>query len=148
MNEILESYMHAQLLSRVRLFATLWTVACQVPLSMEFPGKNTRVGCHFLLQEIFLTQGLKLHLFKSPTLAGGFFTTSTTWKPEQEWAGRKPSLLLPTSLLGDNSPWISSISTRLASRSAAYLHHGLFFQGLRSVVSPSRAKDMWAYHLV
>ena len=24
----------------------------------NFPGKNTRVGCHFLLQGIFLTQGL------------------------------------------------------------------------------------------
>ena len=23
----------------------------------HFPGKNTRVGCHFLLQAIFLTQG-------------------------------------------------------------------------------------------
>ena len=39
-----------------------WTVADQDPLSMEFSGKNTRVGCHFLLQEIFLTQGLNLHL--------------------------------------------------------------------------------------
>ena len=31
----------------------------------DFPGKNTGVGCHFLLQQIFLTQGLKpclLHL--------------------------------------------------------------------------------------
>ena len=30
-----------------------------------FPGKNTGAGCHFLLQGIFLTQGLKpclLHL--------------------------------------------------------------------------------------
>ena len=27
-----------------------------------FPGKNTGVGCHFLLQEIFSTQGLNLHL--------------------------------------------------------------------------------------
>ena len=27
-----------------------------------FPGKNTRVGCHFLLQEIFLTQALNLGL--------------------------------------------------------------------------------------
>ena len=26
------------------------------------PGKNTRLGCHFLLQEIFLTQGLNLGL--------------------------------------------------------------------------------------
>ena len=37
-------------LSRVQLFATLWTVACQASLSMEFPGKNTGAGCHFLLQ--------------------------------------------------------------------------------------------------
>ena len=52
--------------SRVRLFATpSWTVAHQAPLSMGSPGKNTGVGCHFLLQGIFLTQGLNpglLHL--------------------------------------------------------------------------------------
>ena len=36
---------------------TPWTVACQAPLSMEFLRKNTEVGCHFLLQGIFLTQG-------------------------------------------------------------------------------------------
>ena len=28
----------------------------------DSPGKNTGVGCHFLLQEIFLTQGLNLIL--------------------------------------------------------------------------------------
>ena len=28
----------------------------------DFPGKNTGVGCHFLLQEIFLTQGSNLCL--------------------------------------------------------------------------------------
>ena len=28
----------------------------------SFPGKNTRVGCHFLCQGIFLTQGLSLRL--------------------------------------------------------------------------------------
>ena len=28
----------------------------------NFPGKNTGVGYHFLLQGIFLTQGLNLHL--------------------------------------------------------------------------------------
>ena len=33
----------------VCLFVTLWTVDCQAPLSMEFPGKNAGVGCHFLL---------------------------------------------------------------------------------------------------
>ena len=28
----------------------------------DFPSKNTGVGCHFLLQGIFLIQGLNLHL--------------------------------------------------------------------------------------
>ena len=28
----------------------------------DFPGKNTGVGCHALLQGIFLTQGWNLHL--------------------------------------------------------------------------------------
>ena len=37
-------------LSRVQLFATPWTVAYHAPLSMKLPGKNTGVGCHFLLQ--------------------------------------------------------------------------------------------------
>ena len=51
-----------QLLSRVQLFATPWTVAHRAPLSTEFSGKNTGVGCHFLLQGIFLTQGSNLRL--------------------------------------------------------------------------------------
>ena len=45
-------------LSGVRLFVTPWTVAYQAPLSWDFPGKSTGVGCHCLLQGIFLTQGL------------------------------------------------------------------------------------------
>ena len=32
-------------------------VAARFPCSSAFPGKNTGVGCHFLLQEIFPTQG-------------------------------------------------------------------------------------------
>ena len=37
-------------------FVTLWTLAHEAPLSMGFPGKSTGVGCHSLLQAIFLTQ--------------------------------------------------------------------------------------------
>ena len=37
--------------------ATPRTVAQWAPPSMGFPDKNTGVGCHFLLQGIFLTQG-------------------------------------------------------------------------------------------
>ena len=36
---------------------TPWTVTCQAPLSLGFPIKNTGVGCNFLLQGIFPTQG-------------------------------------------------------------------------------------------
>ena len=45
----------ARVLSRfscVQLCATLWTAACQAPLSMGFSVKNTEVGCHALLQGI------------------------------------------------------------------------------------------------
>ena len=46
----------------VQLFVTSCIVIHQVPLSMGFSGKNTGVGCHFLLWGIFLTQGLNLSL--------------------------------------------------------------------------------------
>ena len=46
----------------VWLFVIPWSVSCQAPCPWNFPGKNIGVGCHFLLQGIFLTQGLNLHL--------------------------------------------------------------------------------------
>ena len=49
-------------LSRVWLFAAPWTIAHQAPLSMDFPGESTGVGCHLLLRGIFLTQGWNLGL--------------------------------------------------------------------------------------
>ena len=48
--------------SRIWLFATLWTVACQVSLSTEFFRQEYWRGCHALLQGIFLTQGSNLCL--------------------------------------------------------------------------------------
>ena len=39
------------------LFTTPQIVACQVLCPWAFPGKNTGLGCHFLLQGIFPTQG-------------------------------------------------------------------------------------------
>ena len=50
------------MLNHIQLFATPLMVAHQDPLSWDSPGKNTGVGCHALLQGIFPTQGLKLHL--------------------------------------------------------------------------------------
>ena len=43
----------------------LWPHGLQptsLPCPWDSPGKNTGVGCHFLLQGIFLTQGLNLDL--------------------------------------------------------------------------------------
>ena len=57
-------------------FVTLWAVACQVPLSMGLPEKNTGVGCHFPLQGILPTQGVSL----SPAVADKFFTSEPPGK--------------------------------------------------------------------
>ena len=65
-------------LSLIQLVAIPWTVANQAPLSIGFPGKNTGVGCHFLLQGIFLNPGGKP---ASPAMAGGFFTAEPPGKP-------------------------------------------------------------------
>ena len=43
--------------SCVWLFVTLYTVACQAPLSMGLSSKNTGEGCHVPFQGIFPTQG-------------------------------------------------------------------------------------------
>ena len=48
--------------SCVWLLVTLWTVACQIPLSIGFPSMNTGVGCRALLQGVFPTQRSNPHL--------------------------------------------------------------------------------------
>ena len=49
-------------LSRAWLLVTPWTAAHQAPLSTDFPGKNTGVGCHAFIEGIFPTQRSNLHL--------------------------------------------------------------------------------------
>ena len=57
------SWSEVKSLSRVRLFATPWTVAYHSwDIPWDFPGKSTGVGCHFLLQGIFPIQGSNLGL--------------------------------------------------------------------------------------
>ena len=51
---------HWRLDPRLCVLGCVWL--CQAPLSMDSPGKNTGVSCHFLLQGIFLTQGSDWHL--------------------------------------------------------------------------------------
>ena len=77
----------------------------------DSPGKNTGMGCHALLQGIFLTQGSNLHLLMSPVLAGGFFTTSTTWKA-CSWVisfNKNPKTSLVVQWLRMSWTWVQSL---------------------------------------
>ena len=66
-------------LSRVRLFATPWTVAHQAPLSMAFP-RQEYWSVHFLLQGGLPDPGIEPESLTFPALAGRFFSTSATWE--------------------------------------------------------------------
>ena len=77
-----------QSLSRVRLFATPWTVACQAP--WDSPGKNPGVGSHFLLQGTFLTQESNLQLLR---WQADSLPTELPGKPHQSFQGQLKSHL-------------------------------------------------------
>ena len=65
--------------SRVRLFATLWNVTCQALLSMGFSRQEYWSGLPFPPPGDLPDLGIEPMSLISPALAGGFFTTSTTW---------------------------------------------------------------------
>ena len=53
-------YFTNESISHLVMSSSLWLHGLQPSRLLcpwDFPGKNTGVGCHFLLQEIFLTQG-------------------------------------------------------------------------------------------
>ena len=68
------------LFSRVQLFASLWTVVCQVSLSVEFSRQEYWIGLSFHSPRNLPDPGIKSESLTSPALAGGFFTTSATWE--------------------------------------------------------------------
>ena len=57
-----------------------WTVACPVPLSVGFSRQEYWSGLLFPPPVGLPDPEIKPMSLMSPTLAGGFFTTSTTWK--------------------------------------------------------------------
>ena len=66
--------------SHVWRFATPWTIACQAPLPMRFFGQEYWNKLPFPPPGDFPDPGIKPTSPVSPALAGGFFTTETTWK--------------------------------------------------------------------
>ena len=66
--------------SHVQLFAILWTVARQVPLSMGLSRQEYWNGLSCPSPGDLPDPGIKPASLTSPALAGGFFTTRATWE--------------------------------------------------------------------
>ena len=73
-----------QLLSRVQLFVTPWTVASQAPLSMEFSKQEYWSGLPFHSPEDLPNPGRKP---RSPTLQAGSLLTELSGKPNNTGVG-------------------------------------------------------------
>ena len=68
-------------ISHIQLFATLYTVACQTPLSKGFSRQEYWNGLPCLPPGNLPDPGIECRLlFKSLALAGGFFSTRATWE--------------------------------------------------------------------
>ena len=69
--------------THVWLFASLWTEALQAPLSVGFSRQKWWSGLPCPPLGDLPDPGIKPASLTSPTLAGGFFTTSATWEAHQ-----------------------------------------------------------------
>ena len=65
--------------SHIQLFATLWTTACQAPLSLGFSRQEYRSGLSCPPPGDLPDPGTESACHTSPALAGWFFTISATW---------------------------------------------------------------------
>ena len=96
--------------SCVLLFVTLWTVACQAPLSMGFSRPEHWSGLPCYPPGDLPVTGIEPMSLMSPALAGGFFTTSTTCEALSRHLGILIPLPTPPSPNGKSVPKEQSIS--------------------------------------
>ena len=66
--------------SRVQNFVTLWTIACQAPLSVGFSRQEYWSGVLCPPPGDLPNPGIELTSLKSPALAAKLFISSTTWE--------------------------------------------------------------------
>ena len=66
--------------THIHLFAILWTIARQAPLSMELSRQEYWSGFPCPPLGDLPKPGIKQTSLKSPGLTGEFFTTCTTWE--------------------------------------------------------------------
>ena len=90
--------------SHVRLFATLWTVALQAPLSMGFSRQDTGVGGCALLWWLFLTHGSSPHLSCLLHWEAGSLRLAPPGKPLPIPTPAASTLFLPSQQVGSD-PW-------------------------------------------
>ena len=69
------------------LFATPWTVACQVPLAMELSRQEYWSGLPFPPPGDLPDPEIKPKPLVFSALVGGFFTTNTTLEAQQYLGG-------------------------------------------------------------
>ena len=86
--------------SHVQLLVTPWAVAARLLCPWDSPGKNTGVGCHFLLQEIFQTQGSNsgllhcrqiLYHLEHTARSRGHLLGSSGRRRSRHWRKRSPA---------------------------------------------------------
>ena len=70
--------------SHVQLFATLWTVTHQAPLSLEFSRQEYWSCLPSPPPGDLPNPGIEPTALVSPALAGGFFASSATWEAPSE----------------------------------------------------------------
>ena len=75
--------------SCVRLFVTLWTVACQAPVSVGFSRQEYWSGLPCPPPGDLPDPGIETVSLMSPTLAGRFFTTQPPGKPPIYYSNRE-----------------------------------------------------------
>ena len=127
----------------------------------DFPGKNTGMGCHFLLQGIFPTQGSNqnlLHCRRSPALAGKFFAIQVTKEANIQLGFPGGSMV--KNLLAMQVTWVQSLGQQDPWR-REWLPSPVFlpgeFHGLRSLNGLQRVRYdcvttlslqvVYAYHM-
>ena len=69
------------MLSHVQLFATPWTIVCQVPLSLEFSRQEYWCRFPFLSPGDLPDPGIEHASLAAPAMTGKFFTTVPPGKP-------------------------------------------------------------------
>ena len=97
--------------------------------SWDSPGKNTGVGCHALLQRIFLTQGLKLCLLHLQQWQADSLPQAPSGKPEDK---HKRLERRSTSILYEHSIVLNlthPFSKKKKSSSQTYIFNKSFLAG-------------------